>query len=842
MVKKVVITLAILISIVLMFFISLFNGIRLGNFDFDNVNIQGLYLKYDKKLIVGTQSVTVFNDDRKKSTSFRLKFGIEPFFDKYFVSVEQFLMMDPYLYVSGNIILDLENINLDQISKTYINDFSIQFHQNLKSVHADICYVKYKNDNFYFSFDNPTYAGIPLDESKVIIENYELLKLKLKSKGMVNKELLSLLSNYKINLPLKQLSGENTTTVKLDIPFDIKKDIKAYSEITVKNGKIELYDIPLYVKDIDVILKENKLFAKGKLLKTSTEHDLEYDIDTDLIINFSNNKANGDFIINSGNFNKLSIKNANGKFILDFNDEFKATVAFTPQTKLKVDEEFFFVKTANTLYTDKDKTFHSKLSLKHLEYPLEIDIKDDFNIKSSTSSGVGKILLNKEADVVFAETIKYTTSFDNEFKLLFSIDKLHWYHNGSGYVIKNSSGEYNKGKVTSVLKYIETLDSESFIDNINLEYFEKSVKLQKEIFDNEIMANIDFTHGDVNGFITPLHETQTGKIKLFGNIYEKPYIHIPKWGGEFRALNKKHFIIKLAKPSFLEEFFTFLSFNEKSSLYMDKKKGMTLTAYVKNVDFDFKKFQEPQNFDNKPGLKYILYWEDSKITYDEYHFNFKKANLISSGDQKKIILTAKDGSKLDINSDTNSLVMKSNNLSGDYVNSIFKKDFIDGGTIEFFMRKNSVDSYTGTVKLKNTTLKDLQFIDNLLLFVNSSPALINPLLGIPALLRLGKDKFTVNGYNVVEGEFKFVYHKSTEVLEIKELKTVGNLNNFTGNFQINLANKKIDGKVNVAFLKDFATMVKYIPLVNKIILDKDDEISLPVTISGTLEDTKFSIK
>jgi len=842
MVKKVVITLAVLISIVLMFFFSLFNGIRLGNFDFDNVNIQGLYLKYDKKLIVGTQSVTIFNENRTKSTSFRLKFGIEPFFDKYFVSVEQFLMMDPYLKVSGNIVLDLDNINLETISQTYINDFSIQFHQNLKAVYADICFVTHEKDNFYFSFKNPTYADIKLDKSIAIIEDYELLKLELQSTDIVNNDLLGLLGNYKIDLPLKQINGKNSTIVKLDIPFDIKKDIQAYADIKIKDGKVELYDIPLYVKQMELVLDKNKLVSKGKLLKSTKEHQLQYDIDTDFIIDFSNNLAKANFFINEGQFYQLSTTKTKGKFTLDFQKDFQANIDIEPKSKVIIDEEEFVLIKGDSLYTDKNKTFNSNLSLKHIIHPLTIDVEEFFNIESTTSKGTAKVLLNKEDDVVFSDTLSFTTNFEDGFKLLFDADTLQWYHNGTSYIIKNAVGEYSEGKVKTLLKHIETLDTESFLDDVKMEYFSKNITIEKEIFDNEVKANIDVKTGDVHGTITPLHKTITGEIKLLGNIYDKPYIHIPRWGGEFRSLDKKHFIVKVDNPAFLEEFFTFLKFNEKSSLYMDKKTGMTPTGYVKNIDFDFEKFQEPQNFDTKPGLKYILYWEDSKITYNGYQFKFKKANVVSKADSKKIILTAKDGSKLDINSDTNSLVMKSLNLSGDYVNSILQKEFLGGGNIEFFLRKNTVDSYTGTVKIKDTTLKDLLFVDNLLLFVNSAPALFNPLLGIPALLRFGKNKFTVNGYHIVEGEFDFIYHKSTKVLEIKGLKTIGNLNNFTGDLQINFANNNINGNLKVAFLKDFASMLQYIPLVNIIILDKKKEISLPVTISGTLQDTSFSIK
>ncbi len=841
MVKKIVITFGILLSIVSMFFISLSNGIRLGDYDFDNVNIQGLYLKYDKRLIIGTQSVSIFNDDKTKSASFRLKFSIESFFDKYFVRVEQFLMMDPYLNVSGNIIFDLKNINLDQISKTHINDFSIQFHQNVKAVHADICYVKYIDDSFYFSFKNPTYAGIKLDDSKVIIDKYETLKLELKSTDKVNGDLLSLLSSYKINLPLKQIYGKNSTVVKLDIPFDIKKDIKAYSDIYIKKGKVELYDLPVYVNEMQLTLEDNKLISKGKLLKRLDENGLQYDIDTDFIIDFSQNSVQGNFIINKGKFYQLLTKDTKGKFDFDFKEEFLASIKIDPESLLIIDDEPFKLKRAQSHYTDSNKTFNSQISLQHTDKPLKVDIEDFFNIEKNSSHGTSKLLYNDKQDVVFSDTLIYDTNFDETFNLLFKLGKLQWYHNGTSYVAKNINGEFKKGKISSVLQHIETLDGESFIDDLSFNYFQKKIVLEKEIFQNNILAKIDLTDGKVDGVIIPKNKDDLEKIEFFGNIYKKAFIKVPKWDGEFKVLDSKQFIVNIKKPLFLQKYFDFLNFRDKSSIYIDKKKGFSPHIYAKNIDFDFKKFQDPKNADDKPALKYVLYWENSAITYNGYKFKFNKADIVSKGRSKKIILTDTDGSSMTVNTDVNHLVMQSYNLSGDYVNSIFNKDLVKGGNIEFFLNKGNIDTLEGTVKLKDTTLKELQFVDNLLLFVNSAPALINPLLGLPTLFRFGKNKFTVNGYHVIDGSFDFTYYKSKNILEIKDIKTIGNINNFNGSLQIDLNTDTIRGNVNVVFLKDFASVIQYIPLVNKL-LDKDNEIFLPITISGTLKDTNFTIK
>ena len=100
MVKNILIMFGILISIFLMLVISLLNGIKIDNISFKNINIQGLYLKYDKKLIIDTRNIAIGYLGNTKTVDMKIKFSIENFFGDYFIDVYEYVLFDPYLKAS----------------------------------------------------------------------------------------------------------------------------------------------------------------------------------------------------------------------------------------------------------------------------------------------------------------------------------------------------------------------------------------------------------------------------------------------------------------------------------------------------------------------------------------------------------------------------------------------------------------------------------------------------------------------------------------------------------------------------------------------------------------------
>lgn len=879
MVKNILIALGILLSIVLMFFISLSNGIRLGNFSYENVSIEGLYLKYDEKIIIDTQSVSVFSqyDPNKKLAQFKLKFSIESFFDNYFLRVYNFTLFEPYLKVTGDILLDPTKIDLQNISDLYFNNFSIQFSRNLSPVTAEKCFVEYKKESFYFTFDKPKYKSVDITSSKVSIVEYDYVDLQINSKQMLNSDVLELLSNYKVNIPVEQLSGTNETSVRVKIPFDMKKDLDIHSSISLENGKILLYGIPLYTQKLQLNLDNRYLYGEGKLFQNKNNpQNLLYDIDTNFQIDFQEEDVKGEFEVQNTQFETIQLAKTNGNFFLNFKNQFTADVELEKNSQLQVGQDFFDLEKFSTHYNNLDQTFSSDLKAKHKNYDLSLDIKDQFSLNSLESKGILKTSL-KYDDILFEhDMIHYQTSFEDKFTLNFQGEDLKVRYQDNSILLNDIQGVYQNKKINGEAKrvHIQNNDPVASFGKIDFDIDENNkVHLQTPVMkvhaidlpfeiknidlhllkENLTFAStLDKSHtiqGELNvdsGAIDGKLKKDATELGFQGNIYTPKNLTVVNLGLQYKENKDNSYEIAIAKPKALQEYFDFLIMDEQSSINIKKQTNQdAFEVDMVNIDYDLFTRQEETNKEDSYNTNDIvanINWSTSSIYLGKYKIPFEKAIVNLSKDISHTNLKGKDNTNVNIKKDAHELIITSSNIGSAFVNSIFQKKYLDNGYFEFFLTNKKQNRYEGVVKINGVTFKELQFVDNLLLFVNTTPALINPLLAIPTFLRFGASGFKVDGYHAIEGGFQFIYYKEEQILELFNIKTVSNINNFHGNITLNLASDTINGNLNVVFLKDFARVLDNIPLLNKLLLSKDGNIALPVEISGTLEDTKFQIK
>lgn len=879
MVKNIFVTFSILLSISLMFFISLSSGIRLGDFSYENVSIKGLYLKYDEKIIIDTQNVLIYNKDRTKSTQFRIKFSIESFFDQYYIHVENFFLTEPFLKVSGDIVVDPKNINLDTISELYFNNFSIQFSRNLKPVLAQKCFVKYENNSFHFTFLNPMYGDVSIKDSSVSINDYDHVMLNIQSKEKLTNEVLELLSNYKVNVPVKQIEGTNQTEVKVKLPFDIKEDIDVHSKIDLANGKILLYDIPLYVDSLKINLDNNILKGKGKLLKAKrTDEKLLYNIDNHFEIDFRKNQVVGEFHIIDGFYESLLTTDTNGSFLLDFDKEFFADIQLDPNSFMMIKDELFVLKNFSSHYQNSTKDFLSTLEAQHLEYGLNLSLKDRFSLESLKSKGVFDLDL-KDTNNSFAIKINsagYDSSFSDKFYLTFNDSDTILEHNDTKMVSKSFQGSFFDEKLHGKLfntelnstkndLFFHTIDltingkkdiqiSTSSIsslktelpveiEDIDIHLMNEKVKYTSTIDKQHTLhGEFDLQKGDTKGVLNYDNEL----IDFYGNIFDQKSIKVPKLELRYDERSNDEYTLEINNTLFLKHFFKYLTFHKTSSIYTEKNSDTNTTSiHMNNIDLDVLALEEEKkDVSRQKLLRADIDWNNGSFKVGEYSFPFQKTTLqLVSGMASGNMQLPNDGN-INIKKDIHQLVIVSNNLTSEYVNEVFQKNYFKDGSFEIFLTKKTIDSYDsyeGVVKIHGVTFKELQFVDNLLLFVNSTPAIINPFLAIPTFLRFGMNGFKIDGYHVVEGSFDFVYHKAKKILDLNNIKMDGNINNFNGEISLDLNDDSLQGQLNVSFLKDFATVLRNIPLVGQITLNKDGDIALPINISGTLEDPSFSV-
>ena len=127
------------------------------------------------------------------------------------------------------------------------------------------------------------------------------------------------------------------------------------------------------------------------------------------------------------------------------------------------------------------------------------------------------------------------------------------------------------------------------------------------------------------------------------------------------------------------------------------------------------------------------------------------------------------------------------------------------------------------------------------MFLNSTPALINPFLMIPTIYRLTQNNFELGGYYIEDGLIKFNYNHLNRYLNIYQINTNSKINDFSGDIKLNFVENSVNGELRVSTLKDYAKIVNTIPFLNSLFLDKKGQFSIPVSINGTIDNPSYNI-
>ena len=174
------------------------------------------------------------------------------------------------------------------------------------------------------------------------------------------------------------------------------------------------------------------------------------------------------------------------------------------------------------------------------------------------------------------------------------------------------------------------------------------------------------------------------------------------------------------------------------------------------------------------------------------------------------------------------------------MNALLGEHIFNGGNLMFYASgyKNNLN---GKFIIENSNVEGLTILNNLLLFIQTSPALINPLLAIPSVVGMVTNSgFNLLAYNIVDGTLEFNYNKDTEVIDIKKLITIGNGIDFDGNGMLDLKNSVVYSNIKLIFFKDYSRIVGMIPVVNYVLLGDNNRVETEVNLNGSLSDPDIS--
>ena len=730
-------------------------------------------------------------------------------FLKNYVSLDKIAESWMYDNVEGKYYLDylygkvdLESLRpiLNSI-KGYarVLDAKVRFNKDLDVVDTSLINVEYENDNLLIKLKEPTYKGISVDGSFVNISDMTSLKyghvdVTLMANHMLDENVLDILKAYKINLPLKQTSGKTDANVHLYIPYD--SPMKTYGVFKATNSSFKINDFEFESKkgkveliNKDVIIKDTDFVHKGMI-----------DAKVNLKIDTKTLESKGDALLNS-----FLIKSDKQEIIKVENKKIDFGINFKENTLFKIDE-----LQTNILF-QKDST---DISIENIEklYPYskllkDIDIKKgDIDIKLLEDDNISFQANLKELDLSLKKDDKKVDSL-----------RLFGLINENKTTINTESNDLKidivKDKVNIIINSYDidlTEDNKksSLIHDLSIRLINSNIYLKDNSF-YSIDSNIDIIKDDT------FFDGVFGKLDIPIKDHDKKLDSL-----DIKGYSKKDVVKVVTKDKKID-----LTLINKNEINL-KLNGLDLIYNISDENEAYKKIKiEAKNSNILINDKYKVLADNFTITSHDKKTEFDLAYL-----NGKIRFTK------DIDKSVN---ISAKEINDTFVNTFFDKEIIKNGT--FSLEASGHDKLiSGKMLFNKNRLLNLTILNNLITLVNTTPALINPLLAIPAVYGMVTNGgFNLNGYAVNEGYVDFTYDFDNRVLNLIKIHTIGNSVDFDGYATLNLKDSYVNSSVNLIFMKDYTKIVNFIPGISYLFLGDDKRVSTKVDITGDLNNPKI---
>ena len=301
--------------------------------------------------------------------------------------------------INGKADLKKNDLFLNDLNATAnAKNLLVKFDKNLPAVNVAEANITLNNSKLKFDLTAPVYKGKKLDGSNVAINNIfdeksANLELFIKTNSIYDEAINEILRAYKINVPVRQLSGKMDASLKILIKLD-EKSLENFDEKSViANGDFKISDAVLDIAG-------SKFNAKSALVKLVNTSALNIDASgfgldffranakADINLQKSTGEIKGvieSFDLKEKNDEILAFKNEPFSAFLDFSkadetllklEPFGLDMSFGSESKISTKNSKFFIESSPVLKQNGVRGF-DELSIKSKDFTdLEIFAKE----------------------------------------------------------------------------------------------------------------------------------------------------------------------------------------------------------------------------------------------------------------------------------------------------------------------------------------------------------------------------------------------------------------------------------------------------------------------------------
>ena len=847
-----------------------------------NIIIKNLYY-YNNHLMLKADLTTtkakikkLLNDKEKHLTLNNVIFS----FDKN-LSLVKAKQCNATLKADGGIYFtfkkpSMSNVNLDNTKVAIVdNQLILDLYSKDKIDRRILDIVK------YYGVDLPVtqYAGknninayivIPFDERPIIIRvkvnidnaslKYDKYKFDANNLNVIYKDhILHIKSNY-----LHTIQFDKKIDLS-DLKFKLAKDI-----VYIDTNAIVDNNISLHINDTTNLKNLN---STGKADIKSIDFNKIKIVNQNLSYKYISKNV----ICTTPKF-KVSIPDHNIT-LLNFKLNFKNNKVFV-DTNIKENNNTIFLSSKTNLDNNSSK---GNITVKHLSIK-DINVSNQ-KLNYDYSNNIATINANILKIKVPNHNITFSNLFVKYNKNIVTLNTNIKEQNNTVTInsISNLDNNSSKGKIlinnfsskelnisNQKLNYdysnnIATIETDIFkikvpdynitFENLFTQYNKKIILLDTNIKESNntitLQSKTNLENNISNGVITinnfeyPHYVKMTNQDLTYKlNFGKKIILDIKEFGLKYKFDLKKYHTLYITKLNNILKYVQNIKVRnpkKHSTCYfytIDGFENNNLVINDLNITIDKKLFDINKTSKKETKIKLHIKTYNDTLEYNNtaYHFDSVISHIINKNSFTDIFLDKTNKIKIIVLDKF--IKVDANELSAKSVEKLLHQNRFKDGNLSLNLQ-GTFDKIHGSLKLNKTTVKDVRVLNNLITFINTTPAYFEPLLILPTLYRLNQTSFDLNGYYIKKGEINFIYDIKNKNIKVPLFYTKSTMADFKGHSFVDIKNDKLKAKIDIIFLKDYSKVINSIPLVGYIILGKDGNFETSVDINGTLEKQDF---
>lgn len=846
----------IVITLLIGCFYTLSKGIHIQHFKIANIELKGLYLKLDNKLILTLDTLAIKKQD--KQTHLEIPKAIRWFQNSlvaisYFEKIEiknillpqqkesasvfydgkRYHLFFPEIQALFQIQQDSRKINL-KIQKFIAKHFQVQFN-------GEIDYLLSKN-KLTFSLIAYSYGDLEKKQEKLIVKGDSNLKT---------------LNVSAFSTPIKSLALYEKDFAKIPTLHTWLLQKASFDSVRIKNL---FFSAPLNEDFVPRMLKSLYAELDFENVSLKLEANLPPITTPFLKAKFQNEILN--FSLKDPLYEGLRLDGSSVELHnLSHPSQGVKTLVFLKSSNAFLDQRVHQIL----------QTYGINFDVKQLDSVIDLDLKLSFQkIQNELNVQAQGTFLSQNTHLevfgmpVFAQSLNLTLDLTPE--------KRHLLINDSKVRLENPLIE---GLVNCDIDLAnKTIQGQLEPSAIRIQTsshpdspLEKILLLEKNDIP-EITIDVDFAKAPIINIpdfslTLTLDDSKTILLEDLNKLYPYSpllsYLAITDGKASIQTTDFKNFSIQselfdLKYPIFdkkwnpIKEFHSNIQISPTSISLHSLDENITLQyrdnllkVFLKDKNFDFQALRQntiplfqssPQKETQQPSSthkSFSLYLEskNSAIKYKE--LTIPTDEIIVNMNSKKTTLDATHKNGV-INVDLYDGIARfqANNFSGDFINLVAGKEIVQGGLFGIkglYKNKN----LRADMEIQNTTFKNFATLQNIVALIDT----------IPSLIVFKKPGFSTDGYQVKQG--RIVMELNDDYLGLKKIDLIGDTIDINGGGIVALDTQELNISLTISTIKGLSEVLNKIPIVGYLLLGKEGKISTSLILKGTLQNPKSEV-